>query len=47
MKVYWLGPILGGITASLVYQMVLKAPKPKAAEYAAIPLADKQSTTCA
>jgi MIP family channel proteins len=25
--VYWLGPILGGICASLIYQLVLKAPK--------------------
>jgi hypothetical protein len=44
-QVYWLGPILGGITASLVYQMVLKAPKVnKADDYTPVALSDKQVT---
>merc|ERR1712228_681503 len=25
--VYWLGPILGGVTAAVIYQLVLKAPE--------------------
>lgn len=46
--VYWLGPILGGITASLVYQMVLKAPRVnKADDYTPVALSDKQATTLA
>jgi len=46
--VYWLGPILGGVAASLVYQLVLKAPKVnKADDYTPVALHDKQATSCA
>ena len=24
---YWLGPILGGVAAGIIYQLVLRAPK--------------------
>ena len=42
-QVYWLGPILGGVAASLVYQLVLKAPKVnKADDYTPVALCDKQ-----
>lgn len=41
--VYWLGPLLGGTCAALLYQMVLRAP-PKDEEYDAVRTAEDKTT---
>ena len=40
LQVYWIGPILGGITAALVYQMLFRVvpPAEDKKEYNEIPL---------
>nr|CAD7596938.1 unnamed protein product [Timema genevievae] len=36
--VYWLGPILGGMSASLIYKHALSAPVPEVSEYSPVQL---------
>ena len=41
LQVYWIGPILGGITAALVYQMLFRVvPLEDKKEYTEVPLKD-------
>ena len=42
-QVYWIGPILGGVAAALVYQLALKAPHVEKEEYGAV--ATKEETS--
>ena len=41
LQVYWIGPILGGITAALIYQMLFRVvPLEDKKEYTEVPLKD-------
>ena len=45
--VYWIGPLLGGIVAALIYQLILQAPAPKETperEYAAVSTKEESKT---